>query len=257
MSEATSVQFETVEDAVWGYRAAKIPKFAIWHKKELQIGWCPGDADIDDGAEFLTQWLNVLSKGGTIAIYSIRLYKNLEDGDDIDSNTPYNSSFNFRLNKYAKSYLPPEVYQQYGGGNAHTMFEELQKVRTELKMLQEKVSEEGESEEEEKTAGERIQGVLLEGLEGTIQGIMPMIATSLGNRIGDWLSPPAARTATISGITLDDTDSEAWTKTHEPLNLLMKADPEFPMVLQQLARLQEKRALQYNMYKAALLKMRF
>lgn len=253
MSEAKSVQFQKMPDVIQAYENWDIPGFAIWHKNQFQYRYCGLDgetATVEEGKEVLTQWLKMLYNNNTAAIYTLCVYEDIEKGEKIVSDTPYSGSFNFRLHDSTQGYLPPEVYREYGG-SGHKMFEELQQVKQELKMIKEKAAE-GNDDGEEDTPKKRIGDALI----GSLESILPVIGNAIGTKVGDWLNPPA-KTATISGITLDDADTEKWTKVHAPLNMLMTNDPDFPAVLEQLSKLQQKNGFQYNIYKGMLLRMKF
>lgn len=244
MSRGQNVEFQNIDDIVDAYEKWQVPAFAIWCKNQFEFRYCGEGISIEGGAAFLRELLERFKRNVNAAIYTLCVYDDIEEDEMIVSNTPYSGSFNFRLTSNPIGYLPPEIYHQYGG-NAHAMYEEMQQLRAKVKELEEKGNDD-DDDDDELSVGDKIGKALIENLET----LLPAITAGLGAKIGDWLNP-AAKTATISGIEVNDSD------VSDSLNRLLAVDPEFPAVLNQLALLAEKRNSQYKFYRNMLMKMKF
>lgn len=88
-----AVQFRGLENVMQAYDARQIDAWSVWCSKQfLNKGW---------GGNDLQTFLDALLKGGTNAIYTLKVYEDIKREEDvakIKANTPDDGSFNFRLN---------------------------------------------------------------------------------------------------------------------------------------------------------------
>jgi len=84
-----SVQFFGRESVVDAYTNRGIQTWGIFEKKNFITA--------GEGAHSLTEFLKKLEPGGSMATYTLKVYKNCEDLDEITDKTECNGSFNFKL----------------------------------------------------------------------------------------------------------------------------------------------------------------
>src|SRR5690242_19337422 len=87
---SSSVQFKNRNSVLDAYSDRDVKAWSIWQGKQFMFkGW---------GLEELEPVIDLLGDGGTNAIYTLRVYEDLEDKKQIKSNSVDDGSFNFRLN---------------------------------------------------------------------------------------------------------------------------------------------------------------
>ena len=87
---AKSIHFRNIEDTV---NAVKSTGYEAWSVWEQNLLLCKGI-----GTDDLQQFLDLLSDGGTNAIYTVKYYAKIADKDDIKNNTAHDGAFNFKMN---------------------------------------------------------------------------------------------------------------------------------------------------------------
>lgn len=87
---SSSIQFKNRNSVLDAYSDRDVKAWSIWQGKQFMFkGW---------GLEELEPIIDLLGNGGTNAIYTLRVYEDLEDKRQIKSNSVDDGSFNFRLN---------------------------------------------------------------------------------------------------------------------------------------------------------------
>lgn len=87
---AVSIQFNNREAVLLAFQNRAVEAWAIWQGKQFMFKGI--------GESELNEILEVLSNGGTNAVYTLKVFEGVEDASAIKSNTPDDGSFNFRLN---------------------------------------------------------------------------------------------------------------------------------------------------------------
>lgn len=93
-----TVQFFNKDAAISAFENRGVNAWSIFQGKEFLFkGY---------GVDELDQILTALADGGTSAIYTLRVYENVEDMSMVKSKTDHDGSFNFRLNVLDNSTRP-------------------------------------------------------------------------------------------------------------------------------------------------------
>ena len=154
-----SIQFRDKEQVLEAFNNRKVNAWSIWCSKQFMFKGL--------GEESLEQILETLSSGSTNAIYTLRVYEDINDLKKIKSNTADDGSFNFRLNDEAQT-LNQEQYSHWRNSNA--MLSQMKALEAKMDALQ---AREDEENEEEQTG----IGKLLE--HPAIAGVAPMVIEAL------------------------------------------------------------------------------
>lgn len=86
MASNNAIQFYGSTTVLKAFEASGLTVWAVfWQKDKTYWG---------DTAESLKECLDTLGAG---PVYKLKMYKNVDDADDIDEKTPCNGSFNFKL----------------------------------------------------------------------------------------------------------------------------------------------------------------
>lgn len=89
MASSSACQFLGIDTVLQAYNTRGIDTWGVWQGKTLNTTGA--------GADSLRAYLSMMNVP-TSALYTLVLYKNEDDPDSIDVNTPYQAAFNFRLN---------------------------------------------------------------------------------------------------------------------------------------------------------------
>ena len=122
MAMGKSVQFTQQDHVIDAYTLRGVPMYAIFQGAQLLTKY--EGSDIDEGAELLSQFLQMLS--GSAAIYTLAVYEEIAKGQRISIKTPYHGSFNFRFQDTTN-------FQQVSGLGA--INSQLQKLSQEIEQL--------------------------------------------------------------------------------------------------------------------------
>lgn len=164
-----SVQFTQQDHVIEAYTLRGVPMFAIFQGSQLLTKY--EGSDIDEGAELLSQFLQMLS--GSAAIYTLAVYEEIEKGQRISIKTPYHGSFNFRFQDTTN-------FQQVSGLGA--INSQLQKLSQEIEQLRrERLQDELDSvampePDQAENALDKIAGILSHPL---VEKFMPVILSAL------------------------------------------------------------------------------
>lgn len=174
-----AVAFRGRKQVVDAYESNGMAPWGIVHGKELMFAHeC---VTIEEGSGMLTTTLERLHQGMSKAVFELRVYK-LRKGEEILSNTAHARAFRFRLyNEEDPS--PFDLARTVVNRQAQ---EEIDGLKTQLKLLQDRFDQdamEEDEEEEEMSINKMISGViempgvkaaLQDKLIGLIHSIVPM-----------------------------------------------------------------------------------
>lgn len=183
-----TVQFKGKETVLAAYSNRQSGAWSIWQSKQFMFrGY---------GEDDLSSVLTALEQGGTNAIYTLRIYDEIEDVEKIKSNTPDDGSFNFKLNAETQE-LTQSQYTSY-----HLLQEKIQSLENKIEEL--------EDQEPELNAGglsgildnPQIKAILPVIIERVIKNIFPEKNNMPENNNNHYYNPAPAP-ARIAGIEHD------------------------------------------------------
>jgi hypothetical protein len=103
MGASGSIQFRGRDNVIQAYNDRDVQVWSLWQGKQMLTK--------GNDADSLTAFINMLEQSESAAIYTVRVYEDIEDVKKVKSNTPDDGSFNFRLNE------PDQLgYNKSGGG---------------------------------------------------------------------------------------------------------------------------------------------
>lgn len=140
-----SIQFRGVENVMTAFESRGIDAWSLWYRKQM--------LNKGMGADELRTFLDLIGKSSTNAIYTLKVYEEIDNAKQIKSNTPDDGSINFRLNM-DDQVITGSQYQRY------TSFKELDERMDRIEKLL--TEEEANEEEEEETIGSILKGLLQE-----------------------------------------------------------------------------------------------
>lgn len=230
---ALAVQFYGSETLVKAYEQREIPTWAIFQQRQpITAG---------EGKEALEEFLEMLLSNPT-PIYTLRLYKDVSDPDSITEKTPYNGSYNFKLDGDAVG------GHSKGEGNsvATRVLRRLEEIESGLLLKKLDVIE------ERLNAPSSTQIDVIGAVNNLISDPASLVAVI--NGIKNIFSPAPSRAAGISSTrpyqdpgNTDDPQKELEEKIERmqaAINILEQNDPDLVVHLEKLARLsQENRPL--------------
>lgn len=118
---SSSVQFKNKNAVLDAYTDRDVMAWSIWQGKQFMFkGW---------GLEELEPVIEALSSGGTNAIYTLRVYEDLEDKRQIKSNAVDDGSFNFRLNDERQEITNGQYWRN---DNREHILEKLERIEARL-----------------------------------------------------------------------------------------------------------------------------
>jgi len=104
MASSSSVQFFGREKVMAAFEARGIETWGLFQSKQF--------INAGEGSGSLDAFLQMLEPGGSQAIYTLKVYRDIADADEITDKTECNGSFNFKLfNPMAGASLPIEGNQ--------------------------------------------------------------------------------------------------------------------------------------------------
>lgn len=132
---SNSIQFINKEAVIQAYDDRDVKAWAITQGKQFMFkGY---------GSEDLIPVLEMLENGATNAIYTLRVFEEIQDKKKIKSNTPDDGSFNFRLNSE----------EMLIRGSQYTNFQKNNEIMQKLIALEEKIDAKEEVEERNDSLG--------------------------------------------------------------------------------------------------------
>lgn len=153
MAGVNSIQFWGKESVLQAYEASAIDAWAVFQGKNLLTAGC--------GKETLSQWLDMLATSG--GLYTLKVYRGIENTEDINDAEPANGSFNFKLLENP-GIRPLQAAPVSGGtgGVAGVIQKKLEaKVGAYLDRCFEKMNFDGLDDDDEEQKPQTIGGVLM------------------------------------------------------------------------------------------------
>lgn len=224
---AGSVQFYGKENTIEAFESRNVDAWSVFqHKQLLHKG-----IGATDFAEFVT----MLSRGSSNAIYTVCVYEDITDVKKIKNTTPNDGGFNFRLNDESQMITNSQYSRM---GSMQQLVDEVKALRLEVQELQE------DDEEEEKPHNLGMMGDIL--AHPAIAPIVPNLVQSLvSNLMGVPIQPMPQhnydRVSSLGAITPDEEN-----KIQQALKKLKAADPKIGTHLLQLADIAEKDRNSFN-----------
>jgi len=173
MSLGRNVQFRSADSVIAAYRANDVPCFAVSAGTQLLTSY--NGTDIDEGAQLLEKFLELLEDSKSAATYSVRVYKKLGAKEDISNKTPYHGSFNFNLTDTITGALAGIGANNQGVSVAKDFYELRARFDEQtrlLEMMAEKL-ENLEQPEPVASMGETMLAALLPHLPAIIEKFLP------------------------------------------------------------------------------------
>lgn len=160
-----TLQFNSLESVLDAYDNRQVESWAIHQGKQFMFK--------GQGHDELLTILNSISKGGTNAIYTIKVFEDVDDVKKIKSNTPDDGSFNFRLNSDQMT-LTTEQYTSVYSNRA---------IAEKLEALEKRLLEDEEIENEKNKSLGKIGDILEHPVIAPIVPILleKIISTIFGN----------------------------------------------------------------------------
>lgn len=242
-----SVQFFGKEKVLQAYTARGIEVWGLFDKKQF--------INAGESSAELNAFLDMLEPGGSQSIYTLKVYNNVDDIDELTDRTECNGSFNFKLfNTMAPASLPAAVGGVGNGGRyADPIYNKLQGViNEEVSNAIDKRLGGGDKDDSEEDWNSVIMGYVKE----------PDKLVTVINAIGAFLRPgqaamgmPVALAGTDAPVrvgALPNNQDEKLQRLSIVLDRLEKADPDILSVLEKIADLAENNKPKYNMAKSLL-----
>jgi len=219
---AGSIQFYGSAQVIEAFENRDIEAWAIFQGKELLIKGI--------GSAAFTEFIEMLSRGSTNAIYTVRVYEDITDAKQIKSNTPNDGGFNFRLNEDNQLITAA----QYGRmGSMGNLLSEVQALKKEIQEMR----EEEEEEPEEKPHNLGMMGDIL--AHPAIAPVVPLLVNSIVSNIlkVPVQAIPAQQSTTATNLAGVTTDERAL--GHTAVDNLLKHHPKIGTLLTKFVRLAE------------------
>lgn len=213
----TSIQFGDKDSAIKAFENVDCPAWSVWQSKQLLFKGI-GETDLD-------AFLEMLAAGSTNAIYTIRYYEGITDKKHIKNDTPFDGSFNFKLNADSQQ-INNSQYAVLA--NKNELLSRVNGLDQKFDAIMSKLEEE-EEEEEEPTNRLGIIGEII-GHPAIAPLIPQVLSMMLGIKPGE--TAPQYIPATVGNI--------PDTKMNEAIERLKLFDDRLADHLMKLANLAEK-----------------
>lgn len=204
MSSA-SVQFRGFDQVLKAYEMKGIGTWSMWQGKSM-LHKCEC-SDVSEGLEELRQWLQMLGTSSN-AIYTLCVYEEPTKGK-INSSTPNDGSFNFRLNMEEQTVTN---FQYYASVQA------LQKEIEDLKLKLAGTDEEDDDDDDEEDTFDKIERIM--GL--------PVVSAAIGKIFG--FEFESKQLGKVAGVHNDS-------QLNEAIQILKQHDPALSSHLWKLAQM--------------------
>jgi hypothetical protein len=142
MPDYKNVQFRGIDTVLKAYENRNCPAWSLWVAKQFLFKY--EGSTVEDAKGNLEETLAMIEENGSTAIYTLKIYEDLKQGQKITEKMECHGSFNFRLQD------DPNEYRR--GSNA---------LESKINALQKRIDEyEAEEEEEDDSALGQINQVL-------------------------------------------------------------------------------------------------
>lgn len=241
MTPSKAVQFRDVDSIVKMYEQMDIPTFGIKQNQALNFKY--QGSSVQDGANQLRSFLDMLADSESAAIYTLALYE--DSPTKLTEKTPVDLSWNFRLRDTVTGYVPGEAY----GGVYGQLMGEVKQLKAQILAMQNK-------EPESKL------GMIGEIME--MEAVQPLLL-AIGTRIADFVMPAKPELKRVSGVPgLQEKpaaiqSSKPWREDSAVLDALDRLSvkvKELPELLQKLAIMAESNPGKFAIYLAMFKKMK-
>jgi len=237
----SSVQFFGKENVLKAYNTRGIDAWGLFDRKQF--------IHAGSGSIELETFLDMLTPGGSNSIYTLKVYRDIDDADDITDKTECNGSFNFKL--FAVNQVAPGAVMAGPGQSTDPILAKLQGV----------INQEVSNAIEKKLSGDRDEEDEQENWNSVIMGYVrePEKLVQVIHAIGSYFKPGAAPSypsAVLAGANKpvqrvgaaeQDSADEKLQRLASVLDRLERADPEILDHLEQLADLAEKQPAKYKL----------
>jgi hypothetical protein len=224
---SSSIHFRSMAEALTAFEARGVDVWSLWQGRQFLTK--------GSGREDLQSFLNMIMNSGSSAVYTVKIYEEIDEPKKIKSTTPDDGSFNFRLQE------PDAVGGNYTSPLSKRM-EKLEEMIVEMReaQIRREAEEEEEYEEKEPDIIGSIMGVLqdpdrLEKLIRVGRSIFggPVAPAYVGNvnRMGEM--SPHAGSPSLSPST--GTPDEKLARLGNAIDVLEKHDPLLVEHLERLA----------------------
>lgn len=244
-----AVQFKGIDQVIEAYEMNDMPSWSVWNGQNLMFAY--EEEDINKGAAMLKQAVEMLQKGQSEGVYTLKVYK--DPPGEIRSNTAYSRAFNFHLFEEGGSKSPQAVRSNNILGVINDRFQEMQ--ATILDRVLDKIDREDEEEDKPAKAP---------GLMGVINGMLenPQIQIAVANKLGalitGLLGIPQGPQA-IAGINQQANSQpptplseEQENKINQAIDILAAVDPLIGDNLLKIAAIARDTPGKYQMYVSML-----
>lgn len=248
---ARAISFRGVEATVEAYELNRIGPWAVLSQgKILCSSNDVTDDDIDQGAEQLEQFLEMMKKHGSQAVYELQVYRLGGGNVEINSKTPYSRSIPFSL------FENPEPGLSNGDNRMMVLLDKIQERmdRMEAAMIAAQ-SDEVEEEEEDKTVMGKI-GAMAMGLlerpdvqQAIAMGALGLVKNFVPNMNTKQRDPDEGgrKVAGVQAGYVNLLDQEQINKVHAAITRLSAKDAKLGDHLSKLADIAEREPGKYSM----------
>lgn len=248
---ARAISFRGIEATVEAYELNRIGPWAVLSQGKILCSSCDvTDDDIDQGAEQLECFLEMMKKHGSQAVYELQVYRLGPTSVEINSKTPYSRSIPFSL---FENETP-------GVSNGESrMLSMLTEMQTEIRVLKEQVAAREVTEDDEETQED---GTLMGKIGSMAMGILerPDVqqAIAIGalnfvkkfvpgmNRMADQ-QEEGRRVAGVQTGYVNLLDQDQINKVHAAITRLSAKDAKLGDHLEKLADIAETQPGKYSM----------
>jgi len=253
MKSTAQIQFLGIESVLKAYEMNDVAPWAIYQGNQFLFHDESGE--VSEGSTRLREILEMIrTSSNSKAIYTLKVYDDLKEGQKIKSDTPFSGSFNFRMSEL-------EFYNDSEGrinpypGNTKQSIEELKHLVT---ALTEKVNDmQAEKDEEDETEKKSSVGAML-GAVLEDPAFIGAIGQAIGAKIVQFINgislgkgapvlPMAPGSpAKIAGTSPEpvpvtdpsiDHNQEQLTKMNHAVQIMYQVDPNLGDHLMQLAEI--------------------
>lgn len=247
-----SVQFFGKEKVLQAYNARGIDAWGLFDKKQF--------INAGESADDLSAFLDMLEPGGSQSVYTLKVYRDVDDIDALTDRTECNGSFNFKLfSTMAQASLPAVVggVGSPGARYADPIYAKLQGViNEEVSNAIDKRLNGGDKEDSAESWNDVIMGYVNDPVK--LNSVLPVIQSTIA-AIGNIFRPGAINMPALAGTlpvtrvgALPANNDEKLQRLAAALDKWEKADPDVLDVIEKIVALAETNPAKYNMAKSLL-----